>query len=86
MQEGRGRTVQEQEVQVAEENKAVPGDIVTFTRGKETWKGKVLPSGCTNSVVVDLSIMDKLPYRDVDSHLTCVNHKKYKIVSRDNDQ
>ncbi|SIS45859.1 YkvS family protein [Salimicrobium flavidum] len=75
--------MQEQDIPVAEENKATPGDIVTFTRGKETWKGKVIPSGCTNSVVVDLSIMEKLPYRDVDSHLTCINHKKYTIVSRE---
>ncbi|WP_347860994.1 DUF2187 family protein [Salimicrobium sp. PL1-032A] len=77
--------MQDQDIAVKEENKAVPGDIVSFTRGKATWKGKVIPSGCTNSVVVDLSVMEELPDRDVDSHLTCVNHKKYQIIERNAD-
>ncbi|SDJ58245.1 YkvS family protein [Salimicrobium halophilum] len=58
------------------------GDIVTFERKNETWTGQVVPSGCTNSVVVDLRVMDKLPDRENASHLTCVNHKNYRIVSR----
>lgn len=58
------------------------GDVVTFTRKNETWTGKVVPSGCTNSVIVDLRVMEKLPERENSSYLTCVNHKNYRIVSR----
>ncbi|PBB06543.1 MULTISPECIES: YkvS family protein [Salimicrobium] len=75
--------MQKQDLPIEEIDKAVPGDIVAFERGNETWKGKVIPSGCTNSVVVDLSIMEELPDRDVDSHLTCINHRKYTILSRE---
>ncbi|SIS60451.1 YkvS family protein [Salimicrobium flavidum] len=58
------------------------GDIVTFTRKNETWTGKVVPSGCANSVIVDLRVMEKLPERENSSYLTCVNHSNYRIISR----
>ncbi|AKG03463.1 hypothetical protein AAV35_000815 [Salimicrobium jeotgali] len=67
---------------VEENGQAQIGDIVTFTRKKEQWMGKVVPSGCANSVIVDLRVMEELPDRENSSYLTCVNHKNYHIVSR----
>ncbi|MFC0525072.1 YkvS family protein [Pontibacillus salicampi] len=57
------------------------GDVVRFERGGMVLEGKVLPSSCANSVIVDLSIMEGFKDLDMEHDRTVVNHNKYKVVS-----
>ncbi|WP_070119649.1 YkvS family protein [Bacillus marinisedimentorum] len=52
------------------------GDIVEF---KDGWYGKV-EKVLTNSVIVDLTVMDHLDELEFEFEKTVVAHKNYKIV------
>ncbi|MFC2949430.1 DUF2187 family protein [Virgibacillus sediminis] len=64
-----------------DEKKATPGDMVEFIREGILLRGKVLPSKCKNSVIVDLSsVMHN--WEKVSSYPnTVVAHGKYRVVS-----
>ncbi|MFC3040798.1 DUF2187 family protein [Virgibacillus xinjiangensis] len=61
--------------------KAKPGDIVEFMRDGMLFQGKVLPSKCKNSIIVDFSsIMHN--WEKVSSYPnTVVGHGKYRVVT-----
>ncbi|MCP3031446.1 YkvS family protein [Halobacillus sp. A1] len=60
---------------------AQPGNIVEFERNDITFKGKVIPSQCQRSVIVDLTIMDNLAEVDFEFERTVVAHENYRILS-----
>ncbi|KGX87183.1 YkvS family protein [Pontibacillus litoralis] len=64
-----------------DQNQAHFGDIVQFERDGIVLEGKVLPSSCQNSVIVDLTIMDNFEQLELEHERTVVNHKNYQIVS-----
>ncbi|MBN9655925.1 DUF2187 domain-containing protein [Halobacillus litoralis] len=59
---------------------ATPGQIVTFERNDIIFKGKVIPSQCQQSVIVDLTIMDNLDEIDFEYDRTVVAHTNYRII------
>lgn len=59
---------------------ATPGQIVSFVRNDITFKGKVIPSQCQRSVIVDLTIMDNLEDIDFEYDRTVVAHTNYRII------
>ncbi|WP_173915602.1 YkvS family protein [Halobacillus sp. Marseille-Q1614] len=60
---------------------AQPGNIVEFERNDIMFKGKVIPSQCQRSVIVDLTIMDNLDEIDFEFDRTVVAHENYRIIS-----
>ncbi|UOR11657.1 YkvS family protein [Halobacillus amylolyticus] len=60
---------------------ANPGNIVEFERNETRFKGKVIPSQCQRSVIVDLTIMENFEEIDFDYERTVVAHENYRILS-----
>ncbi len=58
---------------------ANPGQIVSFERNDMVFKGKVIPSQCQRSVIVDLTIMENLEEIDFEFERTVVAHTNYRI-------
>ncbi|MFC2949886.1 YkvS family protein [Virgibacillus sediminis] len=63
-----------------DEKKAKPGDVIEFERNNMVYTGKVMPSRAENSIVVDISEMDRYEELNHGYHNTVVNHTKYRIV------
>nr|WP_281063591.1 YkvS family protein [Halobacillus andaensis] len=60
---------------------ASPGNIIEFERNETMFKGKVIPSQCQRSVIVDLTIMDNLDEIDFEYDRTVVAHENYRVLS-----
>ncbi|MBP1970791.1 uncharacterized protein YkvS [Virgibacillus natechei] len=60
-------------------NKAKPGDLVEFKREDLLLTGKVLPSNCKNSIIVEISSENDLEAINYSHPNTVVSHKKYRI-------
>ncbi|UOQ45713.1 YkvS family protein [Halobacillus salinarum] len=58
---------------------ANPGQVVSFERNDIVFKGKVIPSQCQRSVIVDLTIMENLEEIDFEFDRTVVAHTNYRI-------
>ncbi|MFQ3545381.1 YkvS family protein [Halobacillus rhizosphaerae] len=58
---------------------ANPGQIVSFERDDMVFRGKVIPSQCQRSVIVDLTIMENLEDIDFEFERTVVAHTNYRI-------
>lgn len=59
---------------------ATPGQIVTFERNDIIFTGKVIPSQCQRSVIVDLTVMDNLEDIEFEFDRTVVAHTNYRII------
>ncbi|WP_181347178.1 YkvS family protein [Thalassobacillus sp. CUG 92003] len=64
----------------ADEKIANVGDIVVFERGGQEFKGRVIPSNCQRSAIVDLTIMENFSSIDFDHDRTVVAHTNYKVI------
>lgn len=56
------------------------GQIVSFERNDITFTGRVIPSQCQRSVIVDLTVMDNLEEIDFEYDRTVVAHTNYRVI------
>ncbi|MCU7666823.1 YkvS family protein [Bacillus thuringiensis] len=57
------------------------GDVVKFERKEMELQGVVVKT-TENAVIVDLKIMPNHESTEIENYRTVVNHKKYKIVTK----
>ncbi|AUJ25626.1 hypothetical protein CAI16_18910 [Virgibacillus dokdonensis] len=59
---------------------AKPGDIIEFKREDVLLQGKVLPSSCKQSIIVDISKAQNLAELNNGYSTTVVAHKNYRVI------
>lgn len=65
-----------------DKKKAEPGDLIEFQRKNLLLKGKVLPSNCKNSIVVEITSPNDLETMNESHPNTVVAHGKYRIMEK----
>lgn len=59
---------------------AKPGDIIEFKKEDVILQGKVLPSSCKHSIIVDISEAHNLAQLNHNFSTTVVAHKNYRVI------